>query len=338
MYVPDSDNTEDALPSRLTAEQVAAICRRAFGRPTPLTSVRELVGGTINSAYLLTIEPARNVLLRVAPPPSPSTSWDTAALMRREHAMRPFFAAIAHLMPQPLLVDFTHQLIDRDFMVQTYIEGERWDAVADDLTPAAHTALWQQFGTILGAIHATRGTVFGLPEPGMQFARWSQAIVALFERIHADMRTGQLDAAALDVIMPAIRTNTWLLDEMTEPRLLHGDLWLFNLIIQDQHTDSPRIVGVLDADRAWWGDPMADWTMFVLDKADGPGMNDARAAFWQAYGQPQRTTSAQLRSHVYDAMHAGIALLWATREDDQETIARAHHTLQRVADALSEAL
>ena len=63
-----------------------------------------------------------------------------------------------------------------------------------------------------------------------------------------------------------IRAHPEQLDEIEVPCLLHGDLWLFNLLIARQPRE-PSIVGVLDADRAWWGDPMADWTMFILAHA-----------------------------------------------------------------------
>jgi len=46
------------------------------------------------------------------------------------------------------------------------------------------------------------------------------------------------------------------------PNLLHGDLWTFNLLVAHSN-DRPAITGVLDTDRAWWGDPMADWIMFL---------------------------------------------------------------------------
>jgi len=60
-----------------------------------------------------------------------------------------------------------------------------------------------------------------------------------------------------------VRFNTSLLDEIQTPHLLHGDLWTFNLLVE-RGVHAPVITGVLDFDRAWWGDPSADWIMFLL--------------------------------------------------------------------------
>lgn len=69
--------------------------------------------------------------------------------MRSEHAMQPYFAPVAALMPKTVLVDFTHQLVDRDYMFQTFIEGERWDDLWDELTPEENNTLWDQFGSVV---------------------------------------------------------------------------------------------------------------------------------------------------------------------------------------------
>ena len=102
--------------------------------------------------------------------------------MHAEHAMQPYFAPIAALMPKMLLVDFTHQLIDRDYMFQSFIEGQRWDDAGDELSSEENNILWGQFGTIVKQIHEVRGERFGLPRPGFQFERWSQTVIDRLER------------------------------------------------------------------------------------------------------------------------------------------------------------
>ena len=43
--------------------------------------------------------------------------------MRNEHASIPYLAPIATLMPRTLMVDFTHEVIGRDFLFQAYLDG-----------------------------------------------------------------------------------------------------------------------------------------------------------------------------------------------------------------------
>jgi aminoglycoside phosphotransferase (APT) family kinase protein len=306
------------------------MCQRGFGNGVQIDTIRGLGGGTFNTAYLITLADTSKVILRVAPPQTAETAWEEALLMRSEHAMQPFFAPIAALMPRTLLVDFTHQLIERDYIFQTFIEGERWDEAWEGLTPEENNILWSQFGSIMKQIHDVRGKVFGLPRPGFQFARWSETVIDRIERTLEAAKRLQIDASDLARLLEIIKSRPEQLDEIQIPRLLHGDLWLFNLLIQ-RGTDGPSIVGVLDADRSWWGDPMADWTMFIFAHAERQA---GHTYFWQAYGQPTDTGGTRFRKAVYDGMHAGTALVWSVRNRDEGTVQKAYGTLREVLELL----
>ena len=270
------------------------------------------------------------MILRVAPPQTADTAWEDAFLMRSEHAMQPYFAPIATLLPKTLLIDFTHQLIDRDYMFQTFIEGERWDNVWDQLTSEENNILWDQFGNIMKQIHEVRGERFGLPRSGFQFEFWSQTVIDRLERTLQAAQELQLQVTDLARILEMVRANPEQLDEIQTPRLLHGDLWLFNLLIA-RDENGPGIVGVLDADRSWWGDPMADWTMFILAHAEP---EEGHEHFWRAYGPREDARGAKFRKTVYDGMHAATALVYSVRNHDDGTVQRAYGTLREVAAEL----
>lgn len=305
------------------------MCQRGFGSSVRIKSIEELSGGSFNTAYHITFADQMKVILRVAPLHTDDTYWDEAFLMRREHAMQPYFAPAAALMPRTLLVDFTHQLINRDYMFQTYIEGERWEDVMGELTTEENDLLWGQFGEILKEIHNVHGEVFGIARPGFEFPLWSQTILNRLECTLQAADDHQLDLPHLASIRDLIRDHPKQLDEIQIPRLLHGDLWAFNILVARQNR--PAIVGILDADRSWWGDPMADWTMFILAHAD---QEEGHSHFWKTYGKPEETQGTRFRANVYDAMHAGTAFIWASTHQDEETVTRATGTLGEVAENL----
>ncbi len=323
------DHSEQGEKS-LTTDQIMSMCQRGFGSDVQIETIQELGGGSFNTTYLVPFADQLKVILRVSPPQEADVLWDEALLMRREHAIQPYFAPVAALMPKALLVDFTHQLIDRDYMFQTFIEGERWDDVMDELTSAENGILWDQFGNLLKQIHNVHGETFGLPLSGFQFASWRQTVIDRLERTLRTAQELQLEVPHLVPILEMVRAHPQQLDEIQVPRLLHGDLWLFNLLIT-RGGNEPAIVGILDADRAWWGDPMADWTMFILAHA---GKEAGHSRFWQAYGQPEETPAAGFRANVYDAMHAGTAFIWAVQHQDEETVTRAKGTLGHAAEIL----
>ena len=315
----------------LTTDQITSMCQRAFGNSVRIDSMQELGGGTFNTTYLITFADTNKTILRFAPLHTTHTPWEDAFLMRREHAMQPYFAPVAALMPKTLLIDFTRQLIDRDYMFQTFIEGERWDDVYEELTSEENNLLWRQFGGIMKQIHEVRGESFGLPRSGFQFDRWSETVIDRMKRTLDAAKESQLNTTDLAHVLEMIEAHPQQLDEIRVPRLLHGDLWLFNLLIRREESD-PALVGVLDADRTWWGDPLTDWTMFILKHAEP---EEGHAHFWQAYGQPEDTASGRFRKTVYDGMHAATALVWSVGNRDEGTMQKAYGTLQQAASLLS---
>lgn len=149
------------------------------------------------------------------------------------------------------------------------------------------------------------------------------------ERTLQSAKDNQLEIPHLITILDLIRANPEQLDEIHVPHLLHGDLWSFNILIS--RADRPSIVGILDADRSWWGDPMADWSMFILAHTD---KEEGHSYFWKAYGQIEDSRSARYRAKVYDAMHAATAFIWAVKHQDEETVTRAKGTLSKIIEIL----
>jgi hypothetical protein len=90
-------------------------------------------------------------------------------------------------------------------------------------------------------------------------------------------------------------------------------------------------VGVLDADRGSWGDPLADWTFFLLPRRASP---QEQALFWQAYGQPGAGPGAQFRAQVYQGLHQGKILSVARRDGNERALKRAYRALADVVNAL----
>jgi len=291
-----------AFQQPVSPEQVRAMCRRAFGPRARVVSAVELGYGMYNSTYRVDIGADRPVILRVAPERDRQFSSERE-LMRNEYASVPYLAPIAHLMPRVIAVDFTREVIARDYMLQTLLDG----VPAPDRLSAYPRSTWpgffRQMGAIAKDVHAVRGPRFG-PVAGPAYDTWSQAVVGGLNAIAADLdRTGMDAADVREAAAAAARYHT-VLDEIDQPRMLSGDLWTVNVMLADG-APKPTITGVLDFDRTSWGDPAADWTIrMALAK---PGTE--RDAFWAAYGPVDRSPDAVLRSRIYEARHIGAIRL-----------------------------
>jgi aminoglycoside phosphotransferase (APT) family kinase protein len=307
------------------AAQLLAMCRRAFGADVAVRSVVELGWGEYNNTYRVELEGRPTVVLRVAPEPARQYRCERQ-FMRNEYATIPYLAPIAEFIPRTLAVDFTQQIIGRDYLFQTLLPGVPAPDGLAEYPRADWATFFRQLGAITRTIHDVRGSAFG-PVAGPHYPTWSEALIAHFTAAASDLRDVGLDAADVCGIRELIIRHREILDQITEPRLLHGDLWTVNVLIQP----GPTISGVCDADRTWWGDPLADWPIYRAGIRPGT----ERDAFWDSYGRPPSTPDSAFRDGIYLARHLIDLRLNRYRVGRTETIAETYDQLREVLATLS---
>ena len=295
--------TADDFQRSIVLEQIEQICRAAFGSERVVVQATELASGLFNSTYRLDFADGERVILRVAPA-AVSIFSNERHLLQREQSIEPHLNIVAPLIPKTLLADFSRTILDRDYMLQTFLPGEIWDEVKGELSAADNEALWCQLAHISRKIHNVTGTQFGFPEPEPMFARWGEAIGSIAKGMRDDLVVLQLDTEATDAYLAVLAAKSHWLDEIEIPRLLHGDLWPKNVLI-DRSNATPNIVGLLDAERGFWGDPMAEWVFLFFEIPE---------LFWEEYGRFQSSTPGEtFRKLAYRGMYTIQGLLEATR-------------------------
>lgn len=319
-----------------TVAEITALAARLLGPDTVLTEAVELGGGAFNNTFRLTTADARRFILRLSPPADhPLIFYVEHHLLRREHSLAPALSAIPALAPflsRTLATDFTGEVVPRDAVLSEFLDGENWDAVMAELTPADNDALWRQLAGLLRQIHATPAPHFGWTSPATPHARWSDFILGNIRGLLADCE---------NLGVPAAETRAWAamaercapaLDEITEPRLLHGDPWPKNILIRrapaDSTTEPPRILALLDHERGGFGDPQSEW---VFHGCDFPPV------FWESYGPRPTSPAAQIRANLYRGTIAIQCLLESTRYPDVD-IATPHQHLTTATEELKRLL
>jgi aminoglycoside phosphotransferase (APT) family kinase protein len=305
----------DEFQQAPSATEIAALAARLLGPELALAEARELGVGAFNNAFLLSAADGRRWVLRVSPPHDHRLLFHVEhRLLRREHALGPWLAAVAPLLPRVVATDFTGAVLPRDAVLSEFIEGENWDSVRDTLTPAQDASLWRQLAALLRRIHATPAPHFGWPAPAAPRARWSDFVLGAIHGLLADFpRLGLPDAeprawfAAAERAAPA-------LDEITRPFVLHGDPWPKNILIRrEPHGGEARIVALLDHERGLFGDPLNEW---VFNGYDFPPV------FWEAYGARPTDPASRIREAVYRGTIDIQCLLEEARYGDDATAPR----------------
>lgn len=285
---------------RLSAAALDALVRRALG--VPLAAHVELTDGMFNTAYRLTAADGRETVLKVAPPPGVPLLTYERDLMRTEALA--FELMAAHGLPVPEVL-----LHEDDFLLMTALRGEPWSAARPRLTDAEHGALRRELGTIVRELHTIRGDVFGYVQ-GPNAATWREAFTGMVDAVLADADRFGVE---LPDVRPAVAARGHLLDEVTEPVLVHFDLWEANVFLADGHVE-----GIIDPERAMFGDPLAEIATVALftdlddDYKAGYGIEgftaaeETRIALYRAYlclvmiveGVPRGYAGEEREAHV----------------------------------------
>ncbi|TDB78336.1 phosphotransferase family protein [Micromonospora sp. KC723] len=274
-----------------------------------MRSCAPLTGGTYNSTYRVGLSDGTAVVLKVAPDPAaPALSYERD-LMRTEVV---FYRAAAGRLPVPrvLHAGVDRTVAPRDFLLMTECPGGDWRSRGGQLDAADRARLRKELGTMVAALHEVTGDGFGYPQLGLE-PSWSAAFLRMVDAVLAD---AERFAAPLPEPPAGIRNlfhaEADLLDTVRRPTLVHFDLWDGNILI-DATAGAARILGVVDGERAFWGDPLAELVSLALFGRIEQD-EDFLSGYRSAGGAVTFDPSAQRRLALYRAYLYLIMLVEAT--------------------------
>ena len=227
-------------------------------------------------------------VLRIAPPDSVLQLFYERRMMRQEPAIhRRLLAETPVPVPPITACDFSRTLIDRDYLIMPRLEGEVFGKAA--LGREAQARALRQWGGYVAQIHGItdRDNRFGYlgehrcmePQP-----TWAEAFGVMYRKELDDIvGCGVYDAATADAAQRLLEERLDIFGHCAVSRLLHGDLWVTNLLV----APDGDVTGVIDFDRACWGD--VEWDLAIAEYC-----GITRPAFWEGYGR-------QVETHEGDA-------------------------------------
>jgi aminoglycoside phosphotransferase (APT) family kinase protein len=320
------------VKTRPDRDRLTAVLRRAGVADPEQARVEEIAGGTFNTAYRVAAGD-RRLVLKIAPPPEVAGLSYEHGLLATEAV---FHRAAADALPVPEVVhaDFTRDLLPSDWLLLTERPGVNWHDCRERVEPN-RSALRERLGAAVAGLHRVTGGGFGHPQVGL-VPDWPTAFTAMLEAVLADA-----DRYGVDLPVPADRLRGLLhaargaLAEVVVPSLVHFDLWAGNVLVDPT---SARITGVVDGERAFWGDPLADMpslALFGLVERDADFLRGYRSAGRLDFGPTARQRLELYRCHLYTIMTVEAV----PRGADDAALGRLTAThLRRAADRLEKEL
>ncbi|HET6292177.1 MAG TPA: aminoglycoside phosphotransferase family protein [Kribbella sp.] len=243
--------------------------------PSQVTAYDELTEGTFNTVYRIGL-PTGDLMLKVAPDPA-------APVLTHEHGLiqteTEFYRSALGKAPVPEVVH-----AGEDFLLMTALPGTTLQNAG--VTGDERALLWRELGGMVAAFHEVTGSGFGYPQRGL-VASWSTAFLGMMDDVLADAARFEVElprpAAALRQL---VLDRLDLLDGVRTPRLIHFDLWDGNILVE-----AGRITGLIDGERAFWGDPVAEFaslTLFTTLDGEllagyGSGVDSERLSLYRVY-------------------------------------------------------
>ncbi|MFI2318015.1 phosphotransferase [Streptomyces sp. CB00072] len=271
-----------------------------------IASRATLTGGTYNTVTRVTLTDGRDWVVKTPPPHTAALRYERDLLVNEVA----FYTAAAQsggaAAPRVVRSEPDPASPTGAYLVMTARPGRPWHEVG---TAGAgdEPRLRAELGEAVGRLHSVTGPAgFGYPaEPfGPLAATWRAAFTAMTEAVLADAETYR---ARLPYPVGHIRTvladAAHVLDDVTRPALVHFDLWPGNLLVTGD-PGARTIGGIIDGERMFWGDPVADFVSLALfadierdgDFLDGYARSTGGAV---EFTDSLRTRYALYRSYLY---------------------------------------
>ncbi|WP_308406652.1 phosphotransferase [Streptomyces sp. AC555_RSS877] len=266
-----------------------------------LTRVRPLTGGTYNAVEELLLTDGSRYVLKVAPAPTvPGLRYESRLLVSEAE----FYRAAAEAGVSAPHVEAAGVDTAVPHLLMTACPGEPWNrSLAGPGAEPERASLRTELGRQVARLHTVTGPGFGYPSGalGPLASDWRTAFGGMVEAILDDARRYRAPLPRpADEVARTIRAALPALDEVTTACLVHFDLWEGNILLDRPAGEEPRIGGLIDGERMFWGDPLADFVSLAL-------LGDIRkdeaflAGYREAGGRADFDTPAQVRLALYRA-------------------------------------
>jgi len=286
------------LPKKI----IAQIVRDSFTSATEIRQIRQMKEGYFNLVYLLVLKnPDIETVLKISPPAKARVLTCEQNLIQTELGVNRLLKEKTNLpVPEIITYNFNRNIIERDYIFFQKFSGQTLDKVKRKLKVNEYENIKETLGGYAAEIHSVRGEYFGNFNASKEQWKycWKETFLGL---VHDILNDGLEFGAVFPVSPQAISTifdkYAHYLDDVREPELTYVDLREGNILVDKDNNGSYFIEGIIDADRAFWGDPCYD---FISSIALFKDIRNEQS-FLRGYGLKRDAPdfSRSLRSRLY---------------------------------------
>ena len=278
--------------------RLAEIVRVHLGGKADPLGLTPIATGKHNSSYWVDSAQGRMVL-RLAPRDDAGFLFYERRMMRQEPALHALIRARTSIpIAEVAAHDFSRTQIDRDYMLLHALPGAPLSDTPS-LASAARDATLRQVGDYLRQLHGLTAHAclgvdgygyLGEHHPIEPQPTWFAAFRVMWHSLIDDIvACGAYNHPEAQILRALLDDHHKQFEHAVVPRLLHMDVWAQNILIDS----AGNVTGLVDFDRALWGDPEIEFAVLDYCGISAP-------AFWDGYGSRRdESPPAQIRRQFY---------------------------------------
>ncbi len=268
--------------------------------------------GKHNTSYFVR-GAGEELVLRISPPDDAGFLFYERRMMAQEPQLHALLRAETSVpVAEIVAYDDSRTLVDRDYLLMDRLPGTALSEAA--LSKSRVDDVLEQVGVYLAQMHALvadRYGYLGNHRPMQPQPTWSEAFAVMWNKLLDDVvACGGYTLEEADAMRRLLDVYRPHFEHEAPASLLHMDVWSQNILVDR----AGRVTGLVDLDRALWGDPEIEFA--VLDYC---GISEP--AFWRGYGRDRDTSfSAQIRARfylLYEVQKYIVIRIWRRNDPDQ---------------------
>ena len=248
--------------------------------------------GKFNTSFFVSTE-KEDYIVRIAPPQDAYFVFYEKNMMAQEPELHRILRERTNVpVPEIYVYDTDHDIFPNDVLIMQGLPGTP-ASDAQFLTSLMWDKVLQQIGDFLRQVHAITAQQYGYlgaHQPMKPQDTWHEAFAIMWSKmIRQIMEIEAYSEEEGQFLLELFDTYKDVFQREVKSSLLHMDVWAQNILINS----SGKVTGLLDWDRALWGDPEIEFA--VLDYC-----SISEPSFWYGYGQERdESPEARIRMLFY---------------------------------------
>lgn len=264
-----------------------------FGSGVKITenSVSELGEGYFNVIYEIKVK-NRDVILKIAPPENIEVlSYEKNMIQAEVEIMKLVKETTDVPVPGIYYYDDSRKVCQVPYYFMEKISGASYSSIKYRLSAEEQYDIEHMIGKYSSEINKIEGNYFGYPgNLKLQGDNWRTVFIKLVQAVLLNGKKNNVDlGTSYEYIQNIVEKDSYVLNEVTVPKLVHWDLWDGNILVENN-----KITGIIDFERALWADPLMEYYFKEAILLDKP------SPFMDGYGISAFTENELRRRRLYN--------------------------------------